>query len=253
MPLNILGPGGPNVNASAVRDPHVATGVGDDLWFKACVDGDPTTGTKIQAQWLNMVMAQLREAIRGMGVPEDEIDDLMLLKAIQAAGASKATQAEVDAAVNDTKFVTPLTRYHALAPAFLVEASGAQNIPSGVYTKILFQTTLLNNLKDSAWAAGVLTIGAKDAGVFLIATQANPNTSGGSDEGLRLLINGVLKASALQTYSDDDNREVGSISRICRLDQGNTVQVQAYHNAGASVQISAGHSYLTLARLGDST
>lgn len=82
---NIIGPHGAGVNETYTRPTDTASGSGSDSWFKDCVGGVAGTGTKIPAVWLNKVTAQIREAIRGMGVTEAELDDEMLLKAIQTA------------------------------------------------------------------------------------------------------------------------------------------------------------------------
>lgn len=57
----------------------------DDTWFKNCSSPTTQDGTRIEADWLNGILAQLRTAIVGMGIPIDNADDAMLLKAIQAA------------------------------------------------------------------------------------------------------------------------------------------------------------------------
>lgn len=80
---NIVGPHGTGINETTTRPEDTASGNPLDTWFQPCVNGDPNTGTKIPAVWLNKVSALFRRAIRGMSVPEDELDDDMLLKAIK--------------------------------------------------------------------------------------------------------------------------------------------------------------------------
>jgi len=58
---------------------------GDDTWAKPCSSPSAGDGTKVDPDWANILLAQLRRAIRGMGVTENNADDDMLLKAIQAA------------------------------------------------------------------------------------------------------------------------------------------------------------------------
>jgi len=82
---NIYGPHGPGINETTTRPPQTDSESSADSWFGPCVDNDPNTGTKISYRWLNFITANLRRAIRGMGVAENEVDDDMLLKAIQAA------------------------------------------------------------------------------------------------------------------------------------------------------------------------
>jgi hypothetical protein len=85
MAENIVGPHGPGVNETTERPADTSSGSAVDSWFQPCINGNPNTGTKVTAVWLNKVTALLRRAIRGMDVPDDELDDDMLLKAIQQA------------------------------------------------------------------------------------------------------------------------------------------------------------------------
>ena len=82
---NIFGPHGPGINETTTRIPKSDSGASTDSWFGPCIGNDPNTGTKIGHDILNFILANLRRAIRGMGVAEVETDDDMLLKAIQAA------------------------------------------------------------------------------------------------------------------------------------------------------------------------
>lgn len=56
-----------------------------DTWFLDCSSPTAQDGTSIEAAFLNFMLAQIRRAIRGMGIVESNLDDDMLLKAIQAA------------------------------------------------------------------------------------------------------------------------------------------------------------------------
>jgi hypothetical protein len=85
MPENIVGPHGAGVGETQTRPTDTSSGSSTDSWFRDCVNGVAGTGTKIPAVWLNKVSALLRQAIRGMNVPDAELDDAMLLKAIQKA------------------------------------------------------------------------------------------------------------------------------------------------------------------------
>ena len=85
MAENIIGPFGPGVNETTTRPADQSPGSAIDTWFAPCINGDPSTGTRVTATWLNKVTALLRRAIRGMNVPDDALDDDMLLKAIQKA------------------------------------------------------------------------------------------------------------------------------------------------------------------------
>jgi len=81
--VNIYGPGLTGDQATSSRNPGLATGSGVDLWFRDCSTEEAQDGTRIRAQWLNFMLAQFREAIRGLGVQENELDDQMLLKCFQ--------------------------------------------------------------------------------------------------------------------------------------------------------------------------
>ncbi len=81
--VNIYGPGLTGDNAVAERPAQVPTGSGADLWFKECTSLEAQDGTRFRAQWFNFIMANFRNAVRGLSVPEDEIDDDMLLKCFQ--------------------------------------------------------------------------------------------------------------------------------------------------------------------------
>lgn len=105
---NIVGPHGTGINETTTRPTDTASGNPLDTWFQPCVNGDPNTGTKIPAVWLNKVSALFRRAIRGMSVPEDELDDDMLLKAIKQAmpllvnGTTKLGEITIDHTTNGT-------------------------------------------------------------------------------------------------------------------------------------------------------
>jgi hypothetical protein len=79
----ILNPKGPFQTqtrpAHEVKDPDL------DTWYSPCSSPTANDGTFWSAQDANMLLAQLRHAIRGMGVADNPLDDQMLLKAIQAA------------------------------------------------------------------------------------------------------------------------------------------------------------------------
>ena len=81
---DLLGPASaPNAVTSRPADARVFGA--DDTWFKGCSGPDVDDGTEIQAEFENSMLAQMRRAIRGMGVAENNADDDMLLKAIMAA------------------------------------------------------------------------------------------------------------------------------------------------------------------------
>lgn len=85
---NIFGPHGPGINEVFERPPQTDSNSSTDSWFGPCIDGDPNTGTKVSYRWLNFMTANMREAVRGMGVTESEVDDQLLLKCFQSVTAN---------------------------------------------------------------------------------------------------------------------------------------------------------------------
>ena len=82
---DLLGPASA-ANATTVRPTDSRTFGASDTWFQDCPPGSSVGGTALIASWFNGWMAQLRNAIRGMGVAVGDTNDNMLLTAIQLAG-----------------------------------------------------------------------------------------------------------------------------------------------------------------------
>lgn len=91
MALDLLGPANA-VNFTTTRPADTRIFGTVDTFFKDCTPG-ARDGTAVQAGYLNGMLMQVRRAIRGMGISEDNADDDMLLKAIQAASAGLVTEA----------------------------------------------------------------------------------------------------------------------------------------------------------------
>jgi hypothetical protein len=94
MPYNIFGPHGPSVGETTERAAKTNSGMNVYTWFRDCVAGVSGSGTKITADFLNFVAANMRQAVTGMGVTvgtTSEIDDQLLLKAIQKADRAVTT------------------------------------------------------------------------------------------------------------------------------------------------------------------
>jgi hypothetical protein len=85
MSIDLLGIATTNSVTDRPADDRTLGGV--DTWYKNCSGPGQQDGTQLNAHWFNKVMAQLRRAIRGMGITEDNSDDDMLLKAIKAGGS----------------------------------------------------------------------------------------------------------------------------------------------------------------------
>lgn len=193
---NIIGPFGPGVNETVTRPQDVASQLEDDTWFAPCQNNDPATGTKIPALWLNKVTALLRRAIRGMNVPQNELDDDMLLKAIQRAqrgienvgdgveiyaGLNEATGkhqirtikgVNITIAIEDGVLVLtgspPATSpaLAAIAPMMLVEEQRAGNAAAGVLngggtpTTRPLNTVIANQIDGASLANNRITLPA---------------------------------------------------------------------------------------------
>ena len=86
--VDIIGPGANTTGATSTRPTDSRTVSTPDLWFKDCTSPSANDGTVLVAGFLNQVKAQIATAIRSAAVTEDNSDDAMLWKAIQAAAAS---------------------------------------------------------------------------------------------------------------------------------------------------------------------
>lgn len=90
MALDIIGPANAP-NATTVRPTDTRTFGAADTWVKDCSSPSANDGTKVQAGFVNGLLGQLRNLIRGNGqtagsvdiVTQDNTDDSMALKAIQ--------------------------------------------------------------------------------------------------------------------------------------------------------------------------
>ncbi|WP_316168973.1 MULTISPECIES: hypothetical protein [unclassified Bradyrhizobium] len=96
MSYDLIGPSNaPNSVTTRPADSRATNGAvvgAADTWFQDCTSPTANDGTKVMAAWLNGIMGQLRNAIRGNGnlvatsqpvVTESDADDAMLLKAMQ--------------------------------------------------------------------------------------------------------------------------------------------------------------------------
>jgi hypothetical protein len=88
MAIDIIGPGQNTPHVTTTRPADDAEYGVLDTWFKDCTSPEEQDGTKIKASFMNRVSAQLRRAIRGMGIAEDNENDDMLLEAIKKAGST---------------------------------------------------------------------------------------------------------------------------------------------------------------------
>ncbi|WP_243368855.1 hypothetical protein [Microvirga solisilvae] len=91
---DLLGPAGSTPNVTTERPTDYRIFGADDTWIKDCTDPVAKDGTPLIAPFFNGVLAQIRRAIRGMGVAQDNADDDMLLKAIQRASTGRVSEAD---------------------------------------------------------------------------------------------------------------------------------------------------------------
>lgn len=85
---DLIGPGSNATNVVTARPAETRTFGPLDTWFRDCSSPSAGDGTRVPAAFLNMLAALVRQAIRQAGVTEDNADDLMLWKAMQAASAA---------------------------------------------------------------------------------------------------------------------------------------------------------------------
>lgn len=92
MALDIVGPANaPNATTIRPTDTRAGAFGATDTWMKDCTSSSANDGTKLQAGFMNSLIAQVRNLIRGNGltgssqdvVTLDNSDDTMLLKAVQ--------------------------------------------------------------------------------------------------------------------------------------------------------------------------
>lgn len=82
---DLLGPANiQNAVTTRPADPRVFGA--DDTWMKNCTSSLLRDGTAMDANFFNKMLAQMRNAIRGMGITVNNADDDMLLKAIKSIG-----------------------------------------------------------------------------------------------------------------------------------------------------------------------
>lgn len=117
---------GPANAANAVTSRPVETRVfpSVDTFFKGCSSPSAKDGTAIQAMWLNGIMQQVRNAIRGRGITVNNADDDMLLKALKSVGVRYGVDTGLANAIT-VAFDVPVTTYGALARFLAVKIANA--------------------------------------------------------------------------------------------------------------------------------
>jgi hypothetical protein len=75
MSTDVLGPASTNAVTSR---PSSTTSYGTaDTWFKPCSSAAAQDGTQITSDWLNLILAQFRDAVVGSGIVQDNGDDML--------------------------------------------------------------------------------------------------------------------------------------------------------------------------------
>ena len=77
-----IGPQSPNFVTTRPANDAIVSLV--DTWFQDCSSSGSNDGTIVTASFLNVIVAQLRTAIRDAGITLDDSDDTMLREAIKA-------------------------------------------------------------------------------------------------------------------------------------------------------------------------
>jgi hypothetical protein len=95
---DLLGPGSNTINVVTTRPAETRIFTADDTWCKDCSSPEINDGTRLTAPFLNSLLAQVRGAIRGRGVTEDNTDDEMLLNAINSTVVGYMREADFSAA-----------------------------------------------------------------------------------------------------------------------------------------------------------
>ena len=108
MALDILGPANA-ANSVTARPSDTRTFTADDSFFRDCTSPTANDGTKLQAGFLNSVIANLRALVRGNGltasaaqiVPDNNANDSMLLNSVQHLVQRGQMRCGIAAGVND--------------------------------------------------------------------------------------------------------------------------------------------------------
>lgn len=80
--MSAFGPYG--ANYTTTRPANDAEPTTSDTWFKNCTNASAKDGTVPTASFMNVLVANLRELVRGAGITLDNTNDNMVLQAVQA-------------------------------------------------------------------------------------------------------------------------------------------------------------------------
>lgn len=169
MAKDLIGPGAFGASNAVTARPAVApdnTTGASDTWFKNCSSATSRDGTTIEEGYLNFLLAQIRRAIRGMGIAESNVDDDMLLKAIQAASSGGEFPAHTHAQSEVINLVADLATITAAIAGKVAKAGDTM-------TGVLLQPA------GSAAAPALAASGDTDTGIFYAAANILALATGG--------------------------------------------------------------------------
>ncbi|SMD02755.1 phage tail protein [Rhizobium sp. RU36D] len=105
--------------------------------------------------------------------------------------------------------------------------ASSQLTGTGIYTRIVNYGDLVNKLVDSTFASGVLTIGAKDAGLWSLSAGCAQSVSGStSGHAQRITVNGVNIGSSGGSVASTGAISHSCVSRTVNLVQGDQVDTR---------------------------
>lgn len=145
-----------------------------------------------------------------------------------------ATQAEMDAGTSDRVFATPATIKDQAVVLFYAGHSAAQSIPNDLITAFNNLTLSENSLLDSTFASAALTIGPKDAGLWLLLADFAATIPGTSNiQYAEIYVNGVRRLAGGGPSNTNFSSTPQAIG-FTRLNAGDVVRLFVRQVSGAA-------------------
>lgn len=211
MALDIVGPANAP-NATTIRPADTRTFGATDTWTKDCTSPVANDGTKIQAGFLNGLIGQVRNFVRGNGqtagsadiVTQDNADDSMMLKSMQhlVQRAQPSYAADTGTVNHIVAAFTPAVAEHKIGQVLRVKvlntntSSTADFAPNGLAAKAI-KRLAAGALQPSDLQAGGIVELAYDGTQYQIISYIGP-PAGGSTQAAPKLI-GVVRDQASQS------------------------------------------------------
>jgi hypothetical protein len=246
--------------------------------------GAGVEGTELTALWLNMVQEEILKIIEQAGLTANPGDWTQLYQAIgilldalfadveaayvfatspeAIAGvivnkiispktladvltARIATQAETDGGTVANKFLVPSVMRN-IFRFYDAEMLGGTALPSDVYVNPALKAPFETNLVDSVVASTAkMTVGSRDAGVWLVAGMIQYPGSG-NNKSLRIHKNGVATSYNFQSRIAQVQNGVGqandtfSVTAMVRLNAGDIITCDVLHSIGTTLTVTQG-------------